>query len=122
MIAWFAMVEVAVAALAGLVLLIRALVGKRVDDFGLGALATVELLLIAQLVVSIVAPMLGNHASGNPVEFWAYLISVLIIPPLAAGWALSERGRWSSLVLAIAAFAVAVMVWRMLLIWTVQGA
>lgn len=122
MIVWYAVVEVVVSTLAGLVLLVRGLFGKRVDDVGLGALALVELLLIAQLVVSIVAPFVGNHASGNPIEFWAYLVSVLIIPLLAAGWALTDRGRWSSLVLAVAALAVAVMVWRMLLIWTVQGA
>jgi len=37
-------------------------------------------------------------------------------------WALVDRSRWSNVVLAAAVFAVAVMVYRMLQIWTVQTA
>jgi hypothetical protein len=42
--------------------------------------------------------------------------------PIAAGfWALIERSRWSTVILGVAALSVAVMLYRMLQIWTVQG-
>ncbi len=84
--------------------------------------AIVELLLIAQLVIAIVAPAAGNPPTGNPVEFYAYLLSALIIPPAAIVWALMERTRWSVVVVGVACFAVAVMLVRMQIIWTVQHA
>ena len=54
-------------------------------------------------------------------EFYTYLVSALLLPPAAALWALLERNRWSTVVLGVAAFAVGVMVYRMLQIWTVRG-
>jgi hypothetical protein len=51
------------------------------------------------------------------VEFWVYLVSAVIIPPAAVAWALTDRERWSTLILAVACFAVAVMVYRMSQIW-----
>jgi hypothetical protein len=116
----FTIVLVALACLVGLVCVVLGLVGRKPNDVTVLALGLVELLLIAQVVVAIVAPFVGNAPSGNPVEFWAYLISAVIIPPLAIVWALVERTRWSNVVLGAAAFAVAVMMWRMEQIWSVQ--
>ena len=120
MIELFTLVQVAVAVLAGLLCVVSGLIGRKPADLQLGALALVELLLIAQIVTAIVAPLVGNPPSGNPVEFWAYLISAALIPPLAVFWSLTERTRWSTVVLGIGALAVAVMLWRMQVIWTVQ--
>jgi hypothetical protein len=86
----------------------------------LGALVVVELLLLAQLVIALIAPGLGNHPTGSVPEFYVYLISALLIPPLAVFWALIERTRWSTVVLGVAAFAIAVMVVRMEQIWALQ--
>ena len=79
------------------------------------------MLLLAQLVVAVVAPFVGNAPTGNLVEFYIYLVSAILLPPLATVWALVDRTRWSNLVLATSSFAVAVMVYRMFQIWTVQG-
>ena len=46
----------------------------------------------------------------------------MLIPPAAIFWALVDRGRWSTVVCGVAALAVAVMVFRMFQIWTVQQA
>jgi hypothetical protein len=91
--------------------------GRQPNDLTLAAVALVEVLLLAQLVVSIIAPAAGNSPTGNVVEFWVYLISALIIPPAAVIWALVDRQRWSTLILSVACFAVAVMVFRMSQIW-----
>jgi hypothetical protein len=122
MIEVFTWVQVAVAVAAGLLCLILGLAGKSPNDLTLGSLVLVEILLLGQLVVAIIAPATGNTASGSVLEFYVYLVSAILIPPAAAVWALVERGRWSTVILGVAALAVAVMVYRMEQIWTYQVA
>ena len=122
MIEWFTWAQVIVACVAGLVCLVAGFSGKLPNDITVGATALVLLLLLVQLVVAIVAPFAGNPPTGNVIEFYIYLVSAILLPPLAVVWALVDRTRWSNLVLAAAVFAVAVMVYRMLQIWTVQVA
>ncbi|WP_193509854.1 hypothetical protein [Cryobacterium sp. BB736] len=120
MIDWFAYVQVAIAVLAGLFCLVRGFMGRKPDDFTLGATTVVEVLLLVQLVVALLAPGFGNVPSGNVLEFYTYLVSAIILLPLAGLWSLIERNKWSNIVLAIANLAVAVMVYRMLQIWSFQ--
>jgi hypothetical protein len=120
MIWGFTIAQVIIACVAGLVCVVIGLLGRKPNDVTLGALALVELLLVAQLVTALVAPGLGNEPSGSVPEFYVYLISALIIPPAAIFWALIERTRWSTVVLGVAAFAIAVMVFRMEQIWALQ--
>jgi hypothetical protein len=116
----YTIAQVIVACAAGLICVVLGLAGRKPNDLTLGALVLVELLLIAQLVIALIAPGLGNHPSGSVPEFYVYLISALLIPPLAIFWGLIERTRWSTVVLGVAAFAIAVMVFRMEQIWSVQ--
>ncbi len=120
MILWFTILQIAIAVLAGVLAVAVGLAKKPPSDLTLGGAALVGVLLIAQVVVAIVAPLSGNPPSGNPYEFWAYLISAFIIPPVAILWALLERSRWSTVVVGVACLAVAVMLYRMHVIWTVQ--
>ena len=122
MIEWFTWVQVAVAVLAGLFCLVLGLAGRSPDDYSLGATLLVEILLIVQLIVAIVAPLAGNPPSGSLPEFYIYLVSALILPPLAGFWALIERNRWSTVVLGVVCLSVAVMVYRMYQIWAFQVA
>jgi hypothetical protein len=71
-----------------------------------------------QLVVSIVLVVQGQQAKGDTVEFFGYIITALVVPPAAIAWAVIERTRWSTLVLGVAGFTVAVMLVRMWQIWT----
>ena len=122
MILWFTLVQVVVAVAAGVFCLVAGLAGRRPSDWTVGSLALVELLLVIQVVAAIVAPFAGNPPSGSLLEFWVYLVSAVLVPPLAVGWALVERSRWSTVIMGVAALAIAVMVWRMQVIWTVQVA
>ncbi|WP_448004050.1 hypothetical protein [Agromyces bauzanensis] len=122
MIDWFTWVQLAVAVTAGLVCIVLGLAGRAPNDVTNGALALVEVLLVVQLVVAIAAPAFGNEATGSLLEFYTYLVGALLLPPAAIFWGLLERSRWSTVVLGVAALAVAVMVYRMLQIWTVQQA
>ena len=120
MILWFTYVEVAVAVAAGLFCMVAGLAGRPPSDFTVGSLALLELLLIAQIVIAVIAPFVGNPPTGSLLEFWVYLVSAALLPVLAVGWALLERSQWSTVIMGIAALAVAIMVWRMHVIWTVQ--
>ena len=122
MIEVFTWVQVSVAVIAGLLCLVLGFAGKSPNDLTLGSLVLVEVLLLAQFVVALVAPAVGNTASGSVLEFYVYLVSAILIPPAAAIWALVERGRWSTVILGVAALAVAVMVYRMEQIWISQVA
>jgi uncharacterized membrane protein YqaE (UPF0057 family) len=119
-IEWYGYLQVAIAVVAGLLGLAFGLAGRKPNDLTIGATALVELLLIAQVVISLIAPAVGNSPTGSLLEFWIYLISALFIPPVAIFWALVDRGRWSTVVLSVAGLAVAVMVYRMIQIWFVQ--
>jgi hypothetical protein len=116
----FTIVLVGAAILAGLLCVALGLAGRKPADISILSLVAVEVLLLVQIVIALIAPAVGNTPTGNPVEFWVYLLSAAIIPPLAVVWALTDRSRWSTVVLGVGALAVAVMAYRMWQIWTVQ--
>lgn len=122
MIVWFTWVQVGVAVVAGLSCVVIGFAGRRPNDLVLGAAAIVELLLLAQIVMALIAPAFGNLPTGSGLEFWVYLVSAALLPPASAAWGLVERNRWSTVVIGVALLAVAVMVYRMGQIWFVQTA
>jgi hypothetical protein len=122
-IEWLTTVQLVVAVIAGLLCVILGLIGRPPSDLSLGAALLVEAMLVIHCVVSLVAPLSGNLPTGSGLEYWVYLITAVLIPPLAVLWALLERrSRWSTAVIGVACLAVAVMVWRMHEIWFVQVA
>ncbi len=118
MIGWFTIVQVVVATVVGLTAVIAGLAGRRPGDVTVGGMALILVLLIVQVVIAIIAPLAGNPPAGSLIELWAYLIGALLIPPFAVFWALVERSRWSTVIMGVAALSVAIMVWRMNVIWT----
>jgi hypothetical protein len=122
MIEWFTWLQLAVAFPAGLLCIVLGLAGRRPADLTMGSAALVTVLLVVQVVVALVAPAFGNAPSGSLLEFWVYLVTAVIIPPLAILWGLVDRTRWSTVVLGVAILAVAVMLYRMHQIWFVQVA
>lgn len=88
---------------------------------------TVALTWVVQLAVVVYTGIyLGRQLTGgSPVgpawELWAYLVTILLLPALALIWAREEPSRWSTFVLAVAAFTVAVMAARTAQIWAGVG-
>jgi hypothetical protein len=78
------------------------------------AAGVVELSLLAQLVVVVAHPAGDGGTSGL---FWVYVITQLVLLPLAALWAFAERSRWSSVVLLVAALVVGFLQLRLLQVW-----
>lgn len=121
MIEWFTTIAIAVSVIAGLIALVLGGIGRKPDDYSVLATAAVALVLIAQIVIGIVAPFVGNEPTGDIVEWWIYLVVALVLPVAAMAWALVDRSRWATIVMGVASLAVAVMVFRMNQIWFVQG-
>ncbi|MFV0435574.1 MAG: hypothetical protein ACK5LO_16575 [Leucobacter sp.] len=117
MILWYGGVVIAVAIVAAVVCVFTSLRKQGPNDYTMGATLLVTILLLVQIVISIAAPFAGNHAAGDPLEFWMYLVVAFLMPPAAGFWALVDRSRWANLVLAVVNLAVAVMTYRMLVIW-----
>ncbi|MFN3706705.1 hypothetical protein [Microcella sp.] len=120
MIEWFSFVQIGVAALVGLIALVFGALGRRPDDVTVLGSALVALLLIAQIVVGVVQPLVGNDPTGDIVEWWLYLIVALLLVVAGVVWALIDRTRWATIILGVVAVTVAVMVYRMNQIWFVQ--
>lgn|GEM_PF-51351 len=120
MIEWFSFVQIGVATLVGLIALVFGAMGRRPDDVTVLGSALVALLLIAQIVVGIVQPFVGNDPTGDIVEWWLYLIVALLLVVAGVVWALIDRTRWATIILGVVAVTVAVMVYRMNQIWFVQ--
>lgn len=120
MIEWFSFVQIGVAALVGLIALVFGALGRRPDDVTVLGSALVALLLIAQIVVGVVQPLVGNDPTGDIVEWWLYLIVALLLVVAGVVWALIDRTRWATIIMGVVAVTVAVMVYRMNQIWFVQ--
>jgi hypothetical protein len=117
MIEWFAAFQIGLALVVSLTLLVFGLAKRKPSLVSLSLIATVEAGLIVQTLVSVVLVINGERAKTDTIEFFAYLFVALLIPAGGAIWALIERNRWSTMVLAVAAATVAVMLARMQQIW-----
>lgn len=77
----------------------------------------VEVALLVQVVIALVQ-LFGGTTPAEPVTFVAYSIGVLLALPLGFYLAREERSRWGSLCLCFTAVVVAVMVLRLLQLWS----
>lgn len=78
--------------------------------------AVVEVVLLAEVVVAAVVSARGE-SPADPATFWGYLVTTLVVLPVAAAWAFAERTRWSSVVLLVAALTVAFLQYRVVQVW-----
>ena len=78
--------------------------------------AVVEAVLVVQGAVCIVMAVAAD-GPGDPPTFWGYLLTTVLVLPVAGAWAFAERTRWSSVVLLIAGVTVAFLELRMVQVW-----
>jgi len=114
---------------AGLMLLVAA--------YGIAALvltamgrAPREYLVIASMVLSVLVVVMVVIAAGllvageRPDElgtFVGYLVVAVVLLPLGTLWALTERSRWGTGVLAVACFTLLVVMVRLQDLWSTTG-
>ncbi len=94
---------------------------RLLDDRVLLVGAVLEVGLLVQLVVALVH--LGGVPGGGAEQatFTAYAITLPFVPPVAVFLALKEKTRWAMGVVAVGAFAAAVMTARLQQIWNLRG-
>ena len=75
--------------------------------------------LALHLVAAVVAGvgMARGHSVPSAGMFWGYIVTAALLFPLAGVWAIAERTRWSSVVLAVAGLAFAVVQLRLGQMW-----
>jgi uncharacterized membrane protein len=95
--------------------------GRPPGPVTLGATALLQLSVLVVVAVFLVRTLGGDSPVGPAWELWAYLVTVLMLPAVALLWAREEPTRWSTFVLALAAFVAAVMVARAAQIWAGVG-
>ncbi|MDM7831438.1 hypothetical protein [Cellulomonas edaphi] len=78
--------------------------------------AVIEAVLLVQAVIAAVMLVVGDH-DVDAALFWGYVVTQLIVLPIAAAWAFAERTRWSSVVLLVAAVTVGFLEFRLWQIW-----
>lgn len=78
--------------------------------------AVVEGVLLVQAVVLGVVQATGDQ-DVDGLLLWGYVVTQLVVLPVAAAWAFAERTRWSSVVLLVAALTVAFLELRLLQVW-----
>ncbi|SNU01629.1 hypothetical protein SAMN06298212_11427 [Ruaniaceae bacterium KH17] len=71
----------------------------------------VEAGILLTAIAALVRQVQGR-LDGDPVVFWGYLITALIILPVCAAWAFADRSKVSSAVMAVGGVTIAVMMWR----------
>ena len=79
--------------------------------------AGVWLVTLVQSIIAAVQLGTGFRPESLPTTV-GYLIGIVLLIPLAWFWANVERTRFSGVVLAVAALAVAAMTLRLLVLWT----
>ncbi len=78
--------------------------------------AGVWLLTLVQSIVAVVQLARGFRPASMATTV-GYLIGIVVLIPVAWFWANVERTRFSGVVLAVAAFAVLAMTFRLLTLW-----
>ena len=78
--------------------------------------AALELVVVVQSVIALVALARGFRPAELATTI-GYLVGILVLLPVAWFWANAERTRFSGVVLAVAAAAVAAMTFRLIVLW-----
>lgn len=89
---------------------------RRLDDPLVWLLMGLEAALLAQLVGGAVALAVTDRDVDAAV-FVGYLLTAVLVLPLAVAWAASEKTRWGIGVLGIACITVLSLVERLLQVW-----
>ncbi|MEY3999970.1 MAG: hypothetical protein RLZZ626_325 [Actinomycetota bacterium] len=117
MLDWLSLTQSAVVGAVALFTLILGLANRKPSGLSISAFALVATCALLQLVASIVLIAGGQQAATNTVEFVIYVVVSLLVPLLAGFWALVERTRFSTFVMAIAAVTYLVMLLREQQLW-----
>jgi hypothetical protein len=81
-----------------------------------GLVLLLEVGLLGQLVVGIVK-LSTDDRQIETATFVGYLVTMVLIPPLAGFWALLERTRWGPVVMVVGCLTIPVLIIRLRQVW-----
>ena len=119
-LSWLSSLVLLAAAALAMTAALYAFRSRVVDDRLLLVVAVLELLLFVQLVVGLVRGVTRHTDFERPV-FFAYLVTVPFVAPVATFIALKEKTRGSMAVVLGSALVVGVLVARLLQLWGSNG-
>ena len=96
---------------------VSTIAGRRIGALHWAGAGVLEAVLLVQAVVAVVR-LTGGHHLAETATFFGYLAGVLIVPVIGVFWARTERTRWAGTQVAVAALAAAIMVWRLVQVWS----
>lgn len=120
MLPWLTAVVLAAAAALAVAAAVYAWRGRLLDDRLLLVLAVLEVALLGQVVVG-VAQAVSTDKGYEKAVFFAYLLTVPFVAPVACFLALKEKTRWAMGVVVGSAFVVAVLVGRLVQLWDARA-
>jgi hypothetical protein len=80
-------------------------------------LLIVWIALAVQAVAALRSALADDHAPDDPATFWAYLATSVLLLPIAGARLAGAPQRAGSLGVAIVLVALAVVVWRLTVLW-----
>ena len=117
----FAVAIIVVALILGVWALVLAAMNKLPNVPLLVGAALLELMLLIFVIGGIVQMIQTDH-SFSKLEFLAYLLGCLVIPPLGIAWSWGEKSRSGMVVIAIAFLIMPIMIVRVQQVWAGVGA
>ena len=116
MIDGLAYAVIAVSLLVGLATIGLALADRRPLTLLAYGLVLVEAAALIQVLVCIVQAVRGERPD-EAATFVGYALTSLLVPPVGAVWALSDKSKWGTGAAGVAALVLAVLTVRMLQVW-----
>jgi hypothetical protein len=104
----------------GVAALVLTALGRAPREYLVIASAVLTLLIVAQVLIAVVALVRGERPDEVG-TFIGYLVVAVVLLPLGTLWALAERSRWGTGVLAVACFALLVVLLRLQDLWNTTG-
>jgi hypothetical protein len=104
----------------GVAALILTGMGRAPREYLVIASGALSVIVVVQVLIAVVLMVAGQR----PAElgtFVGYLVVAVILLPLGTVWALAERSRWGTAVLAVACFALVVVIVRLQDLWSSTG-
>lgn len=114
--AWF-WAGLTIGALSFAVCVLMTVIRRHPADSSILSVAAVELFLLVYGAAAAVRQLGGQTLNGPGWEFWGYVATALLVPVIAVAWAVTDKTRWSNLVLAVVGPTILVMLHRMQVIW-----
>ena len=107
---------IAVSVGVGVGIIVLAVLDRRPLTALLGGLLLVEAAALVQVLWAVVAVLRGQRPE-SAVVFAGYAVASLLVPPLGAIWALSEKSKWGTAAAGISCLVLAVATVRMRQVW-----